>query len=275
MLIDWFTVVVQVINFCILLVLLKKFLYTPLVRAMDQREEKLQQERAATAQARDEAIQEKTALETMHIELEQSRERFLSQARKDASAQYAQDLRQARLEVEASRQEWLREIDREQELLQQRLRETMAQQLLLLTQKTMEILAGSELSERILDVFFHNLKQHLEKHPVIAADPPSPLVLMTGFPLAPSLEQRTRARLRETLPGDCTFRVDPAMGPGVRLLIGHERFSWDLDHQMKEMEQTMMKQFASYTAKEKDDTGTDPRKPHTASAARSHDILPH
>ena len=275
MLIDWFTVAAQVVNFCILLVLLKKFLYTPLVRAMDKREEKMQQERTATAQARDEAIQEKMTLKAMRVELEQSREGFLSQARKDAAAQYAQDLRQARLEVEASRQEWLREIDRERERLQQRLRETMAQQLLLLTKKTMKMLAGSDLTERILEVFFHNLKQHLKKKPVDIAAPPAPLVLVTGFPLDPSLEQRTRSRLAETLPGECTFRVDPAIGPGVRLLIGHERFSWDLDHQMKEMELAMMKQFASYATKEKNDTVTDLQKPDAMSAERSHDTLPH
>ena len=38
MLIDWFTVSFQVINFLILIALLKRFLYGPIIRAMEERE---------------------------------------------------------------------------------------------------------------------------------------------------------------------------------------------------------------------------------------------
>ena len=38
MLIDWFTVVAQIVNFLILVALLKRFLYGPLIRAIDARE---------------------------------------------------------------------------------------------------------------------------------------------------------------------------------------------------------------------------------------------
>ena len=41
MLIDWFTVVAQIVNFLILVALLKHFLYGPLVRAIDAREERI------------------------------------------------------------------------------------------------------------------------------------------------------------------------------------------------------------------------------------------
>ena len=38
MLIDWFTVAAQAINFLILVLLLRRFLYGPIVKAMDDRE---------------------------------------------------------------------------------------------------------------------------------------------------------------------------------------------------------------------------------------------
>jgi F-type H+-transporting ATPase subunit b len=41
MLIDWFTVVAQIINFLILVALLKHFLYGRIIKAMDQREERI------------------------------------------------------------------------------------------------------------------------------------------------------------------------------------------------------------------------------------------
>ena len=44
MLIDWFTVAAQIVNFLILVYLLKRFLYGPLIRAMDAREKRIADE---------------------------------------------------------------------------------------------------------------------------------------------------------------------------------------------------------------------------------------
>ncbi len=41
MLINWFTVVAQIINFLILVWLLKRFLYKPVLKAIDEREKKI------------------------------------------------------------------------------------------------------------------------------------------------------------------------------------------------------------------------------------------
>jgi F-type H+-transporting ATPase subunit b len=41
MLIDWFTVVAQVLNFLILVWLLKRFLYRPILNAIDVREKRI------------------------------------------------------------------------------------------------------------------------------------------------------------------------------------------------------------------------------------------
>ena len=41
MLIDWFTVFAQIINFLILIFLLKRFLYGPITRAMEERKKKI------------------------------------------------------------------------------------------------------------------------------------------------------------------------------------------------------------------------------------------
>jgi F-type H+-transporting ATPase subunit b len=39
--IDWFTVAAQVINFVILVLLLKRFLYRPILHAIDERENRI------------------------------------------------------------------------------------------------------------------------------------------------------------------------------------------------------------------------------------------
>ena len=41
MLVNWFTVFAQIVNFIILIYLLKRFLYGPIIRAMEEREKKM------------------------------------------------------------------------------------------------------------------------------------------------------------------------------------------------------------------------------------------
>ena len=67
MLIDWFTVVAQVVNFLILVWLLKRFLYKPILDAIDAREKRIAAEladadakKAAAEKQRDE-FQRKSA----------------------------------------------------------------------------------------------------------------------------------------------------------------------------------------------------------------------
>ena len=61
MLIDWFTVIAQIINFLVLVALLKRFLYGRIIKAMDQREEKIAFRLADAERKRNEAEQEAQA----------------------------------------------------------------------------------------------------------------------------------------------------------------------------------------------------------------------
>ena len=51
MIIDWYTIMFQIVNFLILVFLLRYFLYGPIIRAMDEREQTImQREEKAAAQ---------------------------------------------------------------------------------------------------------------------------------------------------------------------------------------------------------------------------------
>ncbi len=59
MLIDWFTVAAQVINFLVLVWLLKRFLYQPIIDAIDAREKRIAAELADADAKKAEARQER------------------------------------------------------------------------------------------------------------------------------------------------------------------------------------------------------------------------
>ena len=99
MLINWFTVLAQIVNFLILVVLLKFFLYDRIIKAMDEREAKIRARlNEAKAKAK-EAEQEADAFRSRNKELENKREAMLAQAKEEAEAHRKALTEQARHDV--------------------------------------------------------------------------------------------------------------------------------------------------------------------------------
>lgn len=86
-LIDWFTVIAQVINFLILVWLLKRFLYKPILNAIDAREKRVADELANADTKKAEAEKEKEEFKHKNEEFDQQRSALLNKAKEDAKAE--------------------------------------------------------------------------------------------------------------------------------------------------------------------------------------------
>ena len=73
MLIDWFTVIAQVVNFLILVWLLKRFLYRPILDAIDAREKRIALALADADAKKVEAEKERDAFQQKNEAFDQQR----------------------------------------------------------------------------------------------------------------------------------------------------------------------------------------------------------
>src|SRR4249919_3833463 len=101
MLIDWFTVVAQVVNFLILVWLLKRFLYGPILNAIDAREKRIATELADAEAKKTEAQKERDKFEHKNEVFDQQRAALLSQAMDEAKGERQRRLDTARQESDA------------------------------------------------------------------------------------------------------------------------------------------------------------------------------
>ena len=111
MLIDWFTVLAQVVNFLILVWLLKRFLYRPILDAIDAREKRIAKELADADAKKAEAQKERDEFQHKNEEFDQQRAALLSKATDEAKAERQRLLDEARKAADAlaaKRQEALR-----------------------------------------------------------------------------------------------------------------------------------------------------------------------
>ena len=111
MLIDWFTVGAQALNFLILVWLMKHFLYKPILNAIDAREKRIAKELADADAKKAEAQNECDEFQKKNEEFDQQRAALLTKATDEAKTERQRLLDEARKAAEAlsaKRQETLR-----------------------------------------------------------------------------------------------------------------------------------------------------------------------
>ncbi len=229
---DWFTVAAQIGNFLLLLWLLKRLLYRPILAAMAARQQRVAaalteaQTKAATA----EALQQDYLARQQ--EMGASRETWLARAREEVAAQRQIWLTQARTEVEEARERWRAELGREQRSYGETLQREAGQRLLALARRALRDLGGAELEAQMASVLLTRLRAlDGETRRTLAEAARDGCAILTAFPLAEPQQRTLTAGLRQALAADLApdFRADPAAPLGVTLETSSQRLSWTLD----------------------------------------------
>jgi F-type H+-transporting ATPase subunit b len=241
-LIDWFTVAAQIFNFLVLIFLLKHFLYGRIIRAMDQREEKIASRLAEADEKRAKAEEEAGEFRKKNTELAARREELLRQARTEAQS-YQEDLvRISREEVERLHSQWRASMAREKEDFLGDLKRRAAGQVLAVTRRALAELADERLERQAVGVFIRRLKglKPEEREEMKAAIGPAAegVIVQTAFELSGEdrdrLQRAVKEQLRDGL--EITYRTSPDLVLGVELKADGHKVAWSLDHYLRSLE---------------------------------------
>jgi F-type H+-transporting ATPase subunit b len=156
---DWTTFILEIVNFLILMWVLKRLLIGPLRRVMDERRQAMAQERARSEQLKAEAEQLRrdleNRLEQWETEKRQLREAFQKDLNEEKNRRFKEwELSRAQ---ETSRQEL--EMQRLTGKLYPDLQKQAIRQALQFASKLLAAVASSELEERLVHLMLHDLEQ--------------------------------------------------------------------------------------------------------------------
>ena len=242
--IDWFTLVAQVINFLVLVWLLRRFLYGRIVRAMDEREAAITSQLEEAAQKRADADREAEHYREEKRQLDEERERMLTRAREEAEALRQQLVEEARADAEKMKAQWVESLRREQDELLKEFRERSGQQVLAVARRALTELAGAELEERMVTVFLEHLARLDPAEREAMADAvrrsDREVEFRTAFAVGPELRERISHSLREHLEDGVAvrFEVEPHLGCGVELRAHSHRMQWNLESYLDRLEES-------------------------------------
>jgi len=241
MLIDWFTVVAQIINFLILVVLLKYLLYDRIIRAMDAREEKMQERMKKAENKEKEAEEEAEKHRREKEDFERKRKEMLSQVEEEAEEKRKEWSRKAREEVEGTRQKWQQSLERDQSAFLRELRQLAAREVYGISRRVLRELADQDIEKRMVDIFvsrIENLAEEKKKEIAAAIREEKKVTVQSAFEIPPNLRRKiTRTIHEETgADGEISYRTDSDMMMGVELLIGGLKVSWSLENYLEALE---------------------------------------
>ncbi len=242
MLIDWFTVGAQALNFIILVWLLKRFLYKPILNAVDAREKRIAAELADADAKRAEAEKERNEFRLKNEEFDRQRAVLLSKATDEAKAERQRlldDARTAADALSAKRQEALRSDTHN---LNQAISRQTQQEVFAIAQKVLTDLATTSLEERMSEVFTRRLhtmdgkaKEGLAEALKTAAEP---AIVRSAFDLPTAQRAAIQNALNETFSAEVRVRFEtaPQLVSGIELTTHGQKLAWSITDYLASLE---------------------------------------
>lgn len=232
MLIDWFTVGAQVLNFLVLVALLERFLYRPVLGAIDAREARIARQIADARQRQADADAARQRFEQQQQDFASERAVLHKRAVADAQAERERLLAAARQAADALAAQRRDALRTDAVRLQQALGERASREVFAIVRKAMAELAGAELEALVVDRFIARLAAidgaDREAFAAAIAAGGGALQVRSAFDLPPAGRQALEAALQQAFATPVTLQYEtaPALLTGIALVAGGRQLAW-------------------------------------------------
>jgi F-type H+-transporting ATPase subunit b len=245
MLIDWFTVVAQAVNFLILVWLLKRFLYKPILNALDAREKRIATELANADERMAEAGQERDEFKRKNEEFNQQRATLLNNAKDEATAERQRLLDEARKESDALRTKWQEALRSEHQSLGEELTRRTEEEVFAIARKTLTDLATTGLEEQMTDAFIHRLHElsSAERAGLQSAfkTAASSAIVRSTFRLPAAQRRAIEGVVKDVLAIETQvqFETAPELVSGIELTANGHKIAWSIGHYLASLKKSV------------------------------------
>ncbi|MCP4212318.1 MAG: ATPase [Halieaceae bacterium] len=236
---NWTTFLLEIINFLVLVWILKRFLYRPVLNIIARRQQDVEQLLQETTAERQSSEALKVRYENRLADWEQEKEgvRRTLQQEMEAARRRGLDELAGELDDERKKQQVLSERKQQES---EHLAEIQALSLGAdFTARLLQRLASPELEARLIKVAIDDLDtMSAEQREVVArawSNGNGAIEVTTAYPLDQARQESLRQALARLIDEEvqCNFRQDPELIGGVRLKIDHSVLHANLQDELK------------------------------------------
>jgi F-type H+-transporting ATPase subunit b len=243
MLINWFTVGAQILNFVVLVFLLKRFLYKPILNAIDAREKYVAAELANADLRLSEAHKTRDELHAKSTRFDEERGALLATAINDSKVEAQRLLDSARQAADALTLQRNLALQSDTAKLSDELARLAAAESINIARGVLKDLAGVDLEARISEVFARRLRaidsKRRETLGILLTGPACNAVVASSFELSSGDKMTIQTALNESFSADIHLHFETSSNAigGIELSIGGQRLSWTIADYLRTLEE--------------------------------------
>ncbi len=245
MLIDWFTVGAQALNFLILVWLMKRFLYKPVLDAIDAREKLVAAELSDAAARKAEAQKDRDEFQRKNEDFEKERGALLTKATEEAKTERARLLDEARKAADALSAKRQDGLISEAKNLDRAISNRTRDEVFAIARKALADLATVSLEERIGEVFtrrVHSLNGKAKECFAAALKTSvEPALVCSAFDIPTEQRAAIQNALNETFAAEVPVRFEtaPDLVAGIELTTNGQKVGWSITDYLASMEKSV------------------------------------
>lgn len=234
MLIDWFTVGAQAVNFLILVWLLKRFLYKPILNAIDAREKRIADQIADAESKKTEAQKEQDEFNSKNKAFDEQRAVLFHKAQDEVKTERDGLLDVARQDAEKLRAVQATALRDDQRRLSEEITRSATEAVIRIARKTLADLATVSLEERVEEVFTQRLRAMQGDSKRLMGDAlkssTEPGVVRSAFNLSGEQKASIQQALNQSFSAEIPVRfvVSTTLVCGIELTGNGQKLDWNI-----------------------------------------------
>ncbi|HSN08262.1 MAG TPA: F0F1 ATP synthase subunit delta [Hanamia sp.] len=243
--IDWFTVIAQVLNFLILVWLLKRFLYKPILNAIEAREKKVAGQLSDAELKMAEANKELTQYQQKNEEFDQKKKEMMGQAITESKDERQKLFEQVRQEANALQIQFQKSVKEKEENLEKEIAQKTQQEVFDISRKALGDLANTGLEEQVVKRFVLKLnelddtvKQQISQ--VFNSDTTG-IIVKSAFELSENQKEEIKSTFKNISGKENVYQYEtsPQLISGIELSANGYKVSWSISEYLNSLEKAI------------------------------------
>ena len=243
--INWFTIIAQILNFLVLVWLLKRFLYKPILNAIDEREKKIESQLKDADNKESKAKKEQDEFKKRNDEFDQEKKERMDKAVAETNVERDRLMETARNEAAELRVKLQKSLSEMQENLNHDIAQKTQQEVFAIARKTLADLASQSLEEQTASLFIKRINELKkdEKQQFIKAfkSESSPVLIGSAFDLPKKQQTEIQNAVTEILGKEThfQFKTEPEIISGIELTSNGYKVAWSISAYLNSLQKNI------------------------------------
>ncbi len=244
------TYLFEIVNFFVLLWILKKLLYNPVISVLKRRKEMIDQKIREAEEAERRAEEIRKEYEKLASELEETKKRKLAEITREIQEEKERLSEQMKEELDAQRRKFIESLEAERRDVLREIREEVLKTSRLFVSKLLSELIDKNMHEKLLSIALEslrrlsreevkNLTEELSEHRVVTVE--------SAFPLSEEEVNRVKNTLAKTFGVEVDIRTEVKrdLMAGVRLHVASKMIDASIEGQLQVFENLLRERVES------------------------------